>query len=171
MDTLTEFLTHPFSWGLILGLLIAAFIWKSGFTARRTAARDLKRVQEELKNLQGHLNTQLKITASGNESLQTELEALRKQNETLRINHATLMQKPGRAEQRLLQVHEIAIRTMREQAPGFASAWEKAMRQGEAELDAAESGFSKLVKRVIPGLGNTGSSSSLTDPNETLNQP
>jgi hypothetical protein len=171
MDTLTEFLTHPFSWGLILGLLIAAFIWKSGFTARRTAARDLKRVQEELKNLQGHLNTQLKITASGNESLQTELEALRKQNETLRINHATLMQKPGRAEQRLLQVHEIAIRTMREQAPGFASAWEKAMRQGEAELDAAESGFSKLVKRVIPGLGNTGSPSSLTDPNETLNQP
>lgn len=171
MDTLTEFLTHPFSWGLILGLLIAAFIWKSGFTARRTASRDLKRVQEELKNLQGHLNTQLKITASGNESLQTELEALRKQNETLRINHATLMQKPGRAEQRLLQVHEIAIRTMREQAPGFASAWEKAMRQGEAELDAAESGFSKLVKRVIPGLGNTGSSSSLTDPNETLNQP
>ena len=171
MDTLTEFLTHPFSWGLILGLLIAAFIWKSGFTARRTAARDLKRVQEELKNLQAHLNTQLKITASGNESLQTELEALRKQNETLRINHATLMQIPGRAEQRLLQVHEIAIRTMREQAPGFASAWEKAMRQGEAELDAAESGFSKLVKRVIPGLGNTGSSSGLTDPNETLNQP
>jgi hypothetical protein len=45
------------------------------------------------------------------------------------------------------------------------------MRQGEAELDAAESGFSKLVKRVIPGLGNTGSPSSLTDPNETLNQP
>jgi hypothetical protein len=153
MDDFTEILRHPFTWGLFLGLLIAFFIWKSGFSARRNLARDLKRVEDELKNLQTHLNTQLKITASGNETLQAELETLRKQNETLRVNQAALQQKPGRAEQRLLQVQEIAIRTMREQAPGFAPAWEKALRQGEAEVDSAESGFKKLARRVIPGLG------------------
>jgi hypothetical protein len=43
---------------------------------------------------------------------------------------------------------------MREQAPGFAPAWEKALRQGEAEVEAAESGLRKLVRRVLPGLGN-----------------
>lgn len=153
MEPLTQALSHPFTWGLLLGLLIAAFIWKSGYAARRNLARDLKRVEGELKNLQSHLNTQLKITASGNENLQAELESLRKQNETLRVNQAALQQKPGRAELRLLQVQEIAIRTMREQAPGFASAWEKALRQGEAEVDSAESGFKKLARRVIPGLG------------------
>jgi DNA anti-recombination protein RmuC len=158
MDLLTETLKNPFTWGLLLGLLVTAFILKSGFTARRHAARELKRVLAEMKDLQSHLNTQLKINASGNESLQTELESLKRQNEALRVNNAALQQKPGRAEQRLLQIHEIAIRAMREQAPGFAPAWEKALRQGEAEVEAAESGLRKLVRRVLPGLGNAPSS-------------
>jgi len=155
MDLLTEALKNPFVWGLLLGLLIACFIWKAGFTARRHAARELKRVLGEMKDLQSHLNTQLKINASGNEALQNELAALKLQNEALRVNNAALQQKPGRSEQRLLQVYEIAIRSMREQAPGFAPAWEKAQRQADAEVGAAESGLVKLVRRVIPGLGNS----------------
>jgi hypothetical protein len=155
MDLLTEALKSQFTWGLLLGLLVAAFLWKSGFTARRHAAREIKRLETEIKDLQGHLNTQLKINASGNESLQAELASLRQQNETLRVNNAALQQKPGRAEQRQLQVYEIAVRAMREQAPGFAAAWEKAIRQGEADVEASESGLKKLVRRVIPGLGNS----------------
>ena len=162
MDLLTEALKNWFTWGLLLGLLIAAFIWKSGFTASRHAARELKRVLAEMKDLQGHLNTQLKINATGNEALQNELASLKQQNEALRVNNATLQQKPGRAEQRLLQVYEIAIRSMREQAPGFAPAWEKALRQGEAEVDAAESGLKKLVRRVLPGLGNSPATAVIT---------
>ncbi|MCX8497449.1 MAG: hypothetical protein ORN51_14805 [Akkermansiaceae bacterium] len=168
MDLLTEILKHPFTWGLLLGLLIAGFTWKSGFSARRNLARELKRVDAELKNLQGHLTTQLKITATGHESLQSELASLKQQNENLRVNHAALQQKPGRAEQRLLQIQEIAIRTMREQAPGFAAAWENAIRQGEAEVDAAESGLKKLVRRVIPSYGSHASPSAriTTDDNQ-----
>lgn len=166
MDILTEALKNPFSWGLLLGLLIAAFIWKAGYTARRHAAREIKRLETEMKDLQGHLNTQLKINASGNESLQTELESLKRQNETLRVNYAALQQKPGRAEQRQLQVYETAIRMMREQAPGFAPAWEKALRQGESEVEAAESGLRKLVRRVIPGLGNSPASQTTVIVNE-----
>jgi len=154
MDTLTEILKHPFTWGLLLGLLITAFVWKAGFSAGRRAKRDIRRLETEIKDLQSHLNTQLKINASGNEVIQTELESLRKQNETLRVNNSALQQKPGRAEQRLLQVHESAVRMMREQAPGFAPVWEKALRQAEQDLDAADSGLKKLVRRVIPGLGN-----------------
>ena len=172
MEILNDALQHPFTWGLLLGLLVTGFVWKSGFSARRNVARELKRVEGEMKNLQNHLNTQLKINASGNESLQTELESLRKQNETLRVNNAALQQKPGRAEQRLLQIQEIAIRSMREQAPGFAPAWEKAVRQGESEVDAAESGLVKLVRRVIPGLGNTSAApTSLTVMEETTDRP
>lgn len=158
METLLSILQQHFTWGLLLGLLVAGFIWKSGFTATRAAKREIKRLESEMKDLQSHLNTQLKINASGNQTLQDELATLKQQNETLRVNNSALQQKPGRAEQRQLQVYEIAIRSMREQAPGFAAAWEKALRQGEAEVDAAESGLKKLVRRVIPGLGNTPSS-------------
>ncbi len=152
MELFYAALQERFVWGLLLGILIAGFIWKSGFSARRHLAREIKRLEGELKDLQRHLNTQLKVNASGNEALQSELDLLRMQNENLRVNNAALSQKPGRAEMRLLQVHEIAIRAMHEQAPGFAPAWEKAMRQGEAELEAADSGLKKLLRMVIPGL-------------------
>jgi len=166
MENFLLILQSPFTWGLLLGLLIAIFIWKAGFTARRHAARELKRVENEMRDLQTHLNTQLKINATGNQSLQNELETLRQQNEILRVNTAALQQKPGRAEQRLLQIHEAAVRLMREQAPGFAPAWEKALRQAEADLDAADSGLKKLVRRVT-GLSN-GTPSSSTQPILTI---
>ncbi len=155
MDFLQSALQQPFVWGLLLGLLVAGFIWKSGFSARRTIAKNLKRVEEELRTMQSHLNTQLKINASGNESLTAELQSLKSQNENLRVQIASLQQKPGRAELKQLQVVELAARAMREQAPGFAPAWEKALRQAELEIDAADSGLKRLVKRVIPGLGQT----------------
>jgi chromosome segregation ATPase len=171
MEFLQTTLQSPFALGLLLGLLVAGFIWKSGFTARRHALAEVKRVQGELRELQGHLNTQLKINASGNETLNAELEALRRQNETLRVNLAALQQKPGRAEQRLLQIHDAAIRTMREQAPGFAPAWEKALRQAETELEAADSGLRRLVRRVIPSLGNSSSSQASVVVTEEHEQP
>ncbi|NIP92293.1 MAG: hypothetical protein GWO24_01980, partial [Akkermansiaceae bacterium] len=66
--------------------------------------------------------------------------------ETLRVNIATLQSKPGRAEQRQFHIYESAIRTMREQAPGFAPAWEQALRTAETEYEDTEGGLKKLVK-------------------------
>jgi DNA repair exonuclease SbcCD ATPase subunit len=152
MDIL-EYLKHPFTLGLLLGLAVAAVAWKSGFSTRRRLSRDIRKLENELRELQSHLNTQLKINAQGNDTLQRDLEDLRRQNENLRVTVATLQTKPGKAELRHFQVTENAVRMMREQAPGFAPAWEKAMRQAESELEAGESGLKKLVRRVIPGIG------------------
>ena len=161
MESLQYVIHQPFTWGLLLGLLIAAFTWKSGFSARRNVSREMRRVEGEIKELQGHLNTQLKINADGNALVKNELESLRKQNETLRVNNAALQQKPDRATQRQFQVQEIAVRTMREQAPGFAPAWEKAIRQAEAEMTASESGLGSLIRKIIPGLSNSTPNSAL----------
>ena len=152
-DFLLNSIQQPFTWGLLLGLLVAGFLWKSGFSKARELKRETKRLQEEMRDLQTHLNTQLKINASGNEAVQSQLEELRRQNENLRVNFASLQHKPGRAEMRALRAQEAAIAKLREQAPGFAAAWEKALREAEADLDAAESGLMKLVKRVMPSLG------------------
>lgn len=162
-EFLIECLKAPFTWGLALGLLVAAFVFKSGFTARRHLRKELKRVQSELAGLQNHLNTQLKINATGNEALQGELAILKEQNETLRVNMAALQQKPDKAGLRQLEIYEKAIRSLREQAPGFAPAWEKALRHAEEEADAATSGLRKLVRRVIPTLGNTTNSDTASD--------
>ncbi|MEJ6580691.1 MAG: hypothetical protein QNL68_12955 [Akkermansiaceae bacterium] len=160
MEFIKDILFTPFSGGLFLGLLVAFFTWKSGFAAKRNLKREMKRVEQDSKELQQHLNIQLKVNAEGNDSLQKRLEDLRTQNENLRVNLSTLQHKPGRAELRQLTTIENAIGLMREQAPGFAQAWEKAIRQAKIEYEASEGGLKKLVRRVLPTIGTAGSRSS-----------
>lgn len=167
MEQFWEYLKHPFTLGLLLGLAVAAVAWKSGFSARRRLAKDIRKLESELRELQGHLNTQLKINAQGNDTLQKELEEQKRQNENLRVSLASLQSKPGKAELRHAQMTENAVRLMREQAPGFAPAWEKAMRQAEMELEAGESGLKKLVRRVIPGIGMSGANPAATGAHDT----
>ncbi len=155
METLLEILSHPFSWGLLLGLGLVFFVWRSGAKDRKFLKTELNRVKEENSELQGHLNTQLKINAKGNELLQNQLDELREQNETLRVNLSTVQQKPGKAEIRRLEVTEAAISVMREQAPGFAPAWEKALRESEDDYVAAEGGLKKLMRKVVPSFRAT----------------
>ena len=84
--------------------------------------------------------------------LQSQLDELKEQNETLRVNLSTVQQKPGKAELRKLEVTEIAVSVMREQAPGFAPAWEKALREAEDDQVAAEGGLKKLIRKVVPSF-------------------
>lgn len=157
METFLNIIKEPFIWGLAIGLGLMIFTWKSGLSNKIRLSKDVRRLENELRDLQGHLNTQLKINSQGNQKLQQELETLREQNENMRISMATLQTKPGRAEIRQFQVMEAAVRQMREQAPGFAPAWEKAVRQAETEIEAGESGLKKLVRKVIPGIGMSSS--------------
>ena len=153
MDFLKNLLSEPFVLGLIVGLLPTALAWKSALATRLLAKKERQKYEKEMGELKSHLQTQLKINASGNETLQKELDQLRAQNETLRINLAASQQKPGRAERRHLQITEAAVRTMREQAPGFAQAWERALRDAEQQAEQQDKGLVKLVRRMIPGLG------------------
>jgi hypothetical protein len=171
MELLIEALKQEFVWGLLIGLLVALFLWKSGYAARRAAGREIKRLENEIRELQKHLNTQLKINASGNETLQEELESLRGQNENLRMLNAGLQHKPGRAEMRKLEVYESALAAMRQQAPGFAPAWENAVIQAEEDMTAAESGLRKLVRRIVPGLGHNPASRTTVIPPEDPPRP
>lgn len=145
-----DILSEPFTWGLLLGLCLLAFVWKLMRKDIIALRKEEQRLSEESKELQSHLNTQLKINAKGNEQLQSQLDELREQNENLRMSLNAARQKPGRAEMRHLQVLEAAASAMREQAPGFAPAWEKALRDAEAAQEAAEGGLKKLMRRVIP---------------------
>lgn len=165
-----EIIKSHFVWGLALGLLIAAFILKNAVSSKLQLKRDLKRSEGEMRDMQSHLNTQMKITAAGNDTLTKQIDELKAQNENLRVNLAALQNKPDKAEQRQFRIQEMAVGAMREQAPGFAGAWEKAMRQAEAEMDSAESGFTKLMRKVVPGLGHSASRSPVAEVQTLENQ-
>lgn len=155
METLLDVLAEPFTWGLILGLALVVVVWRSGAKDKKFLKTELKRVKEENGELQGHLNTQLKINAKGNELLQNQLDELKEQNETLRVNLNAIQQKPGKTEQRRLEIMETAVSVLREQAPGFAPAWEKALREAEDDYVAAEGGLKKLMRKVAPSFRAT----------------
>ena len=165
---LKDILYSQFVWGLALGLLIAGFILKNAIGSKMQLKRELKSMKEEMAVLQTHLNTQLKITASGNESLTKEVETLKSQNENLRVNLSALQNKPDKSEQRQFRMQEMAISTMREQAPGFAGAWEKAMKQADADMESAETGFSKLMRKVVPGLSYSGGNRNGASDSQTI---
>jgi len=44
---------------------------------------------------------------------------------------------------------------MREQAPGFAAAWERAMREAEEHAEQQATGMMKIINKFIPSLGTT----------------
>jgi predicted nucleic acid-binding Zn-ribbon protein len=161
---LQEILKSQFVWGLALGLLVAGFILKNAIASKLLLKREIRRVEGEMRDLQSHLNTQMKITATGNDALTKQVAELKSQNENLRVTLAALQNKPDKAEQRQFRIQEMAVSAMREQAPGFAGAWEKAMRQAEAEMASAESGFTKLMRKVVPGLGHAPSKAAASDP-------
>ncbi len=151
MDQVFYVLSQPFTWGLVIGLFMMVMTWRLMHKDVSMLRSDNKRLLEENRELQSHLSTQLKINASGNAQLEKQLEELKEQNETLRMNLNVAQQKPGRAERRQLEILETAASTMREQAPGFAPAWEKALRDAEAGQKEAEGGFKKLIRKVMPG--------------------
>lgn len=117
--------------------------------------------KKEIKEYKEHLNRQMKITNEGSKNLESELEKLKKENENLRVSLQTLSQKPGRAEIRLLNIYDGALRKMMMRAPGFSSAWEMSLGESEQEYQQSEKGIKSIIKKVFgPSLTQTPQSSS-----------
>ena len=105
--------------------------------------------KKELKEYKEHLNRQMKLTNEGSKNLEKDLASLKQENENLRISVQTLGQKPGRAELKLLNIYDAALRKMMLQAPGFSSAWEVSLREAETEYEESEKGFKSIIKKVF----------------------
>jgi len=141
---------------IIIGIAVGAVIsyLKSLLTIRKH--------KKEIKEYKEHLDRQMKITDAGNSTLVTELENIKKENENLRISVKTLGQKPGRAELRLLNIYDAALRKMMSQAPGFSSAWENSLQEAEREYEANETGLKSIVGKVFgSGTGVTSDTNNL----------
>ena len=150
-------------------LIIASFVlgWFLSFIKSRFEIRSYKK---ELKEFQEHLNRQMKITGEGSKNLELDLEKLRKENENLRISVKTLGQKPGRAEVRLLNIYDGALRKMMLNAPGFSGAWEASLQEAEREYEENEKGFRSIIKKVFsPSLAHNTEPTKIENKSEGFN--
>jgi len=139
--------------GVVLG-------WFLSYLKSRFEVRAYKK---EIKEYKEHLNRQMKITNEGSKNLETELEKLKKENENLRISVQTLGQKPGRAEIRLLNIYDSALRRMMMRAPGFSSAWEISLQEAESEYQENEKGLKSIIKKVFTPSLTQGASAYKSD--------
>ena len=115
----------------------------------------IRKHKKELSEYKSHLERQMKITDSGQKAMLAEMEALKKDNENLRISVKTLGQKPGRAELRQFNIYDNALRKMMLQAPGFSSAWESALQESEREYEESESGLRNIIGKVFGSGGSS----------------
>ncbi len=135
-----DMLLHPFTWGLIPGLVLAGL-----------AALKVRRGQMKLRRFQRHLSERMELEADSIHQLRASKAQLERDNEQLRMKIAHLNQEPGRHAQREVEILLRAERRVLVAVPGFAAAWEDAKHAAQAELEAEEAGRS-MPRRVISRL-------------------
>ncbi len=158
MDSIKEFFSYPFVWGLCLGLLFFFLSFWSHFKTKR-----------EFRRYRRHLSDKLELEARQYELIRKEREVLAKENENLRVRVGQLNEKP---DQRVMRDMEILVRAekrMMLQAPGFAAAWEVAKSVAAEEVTAEDHGRS-LPKRLFSRLFG-GGRESLTQEGAALPPP
>lgn len=128
--------------GFGVGLLMTIFVWAGN--ARSQFAK-----QREIEDLKKHLHTNMNIQAKGYEEIQQQVEKLKQENENLRITLATLSNKPGRAELKILHTWDKAVKLLTMKSPAFAPAWELAVDEARKEIDEADMGARSLVRKVF----------------------
>jgi cell division protein FtsB len=135
-----EFLTvlkHPFTLGLLLGLLFFAI-----------AIYHLIHSKIELARFRRHLSDKLELEAKNLQDLRKETERLTRENENLRIKTAQVSSEPAHKIERELELLARAERHMNLNAPGFAAAWETAKSQALADIQEEERG-NTLPKKLF----------------------
>ena len=147
-----DLLFHPFTLGLALGLFCTLLaLWR------------LFSVKMELGRFRRHLSDRLELDSDAAKKVKGELEALRRENEQLRIRVARLNEMPEWKAQHDLEVYARAEKQMLINVPGFAPAWESAKNTAHADLQAEDTGRS-LPKRVFSRLfGSGGNKESLPE--------
>ena len=156
LNSIREFLLRPFFIGLYIGLAVCLFI------AIRSKVKQRK-LRKEINQLKQHIQTKLEIEAETSERRKKEIEALKMENENLRITLQSYYQKPGRMEIRQLHIYQKVVEILTEKAPGFAQSWQSALKDGEEEIKRTERGLIPFIKKLLPG--RTIESTALQDKN------
>jgi len=131
-----EILTHPFALGFYTGCVFLVM-----------ALYHQVRLKLEHARYRRMLSDKMEIDATAVSKQKGELDALRKENENLRIKVQALASQPEQKLARDLEVFARAEKKMTVAAPGFAAPWEQAKQAAHQELAEEETG--KAAPRTL----------------------
>lgn len=137
-----EFL-EPFLYGLGIGILAVIAVYVREYLKRR-------QYKKQIKTLKNHLHQKMEIEAEALDFKKRENQNLKKENENLRITNQALLQKPDRKQIFMLHTYQKAIDKMSESMVGFAPAWQKSLKEAEAEAAEIQEGKKTFIQRIIP---------------------
>ncbi len=147
-----------FDSSLFLSQFALGFYLASIFTI--IAVYHLWRAKAELGRFRRHLSDRLEIEAEAMRKMKSEVETLKKENESLRVKVNALNDQPERKLGRDLEIYARAEKRMLINVPGFAPAWETAKSEAHNELAEEEAGRS-APKRLFTRLFGGGSPAAL----------
>ena len=137
MDSNFELFSHPFVWGLLIGLFLLVLSLYSHWKTSR-----------EFAHYKRHLSSKLEFDSDLQQKMKSDQERLSSENENLRIQVATLKEKPDQRISHELELMSRAESQMLLSAPGFGAAWEAAKQKAHEEMIEEEQGRS-LPKRIF----------------------
>ena len=144
-----EIILHPFALGLYVGVFFCIYIFFSEMARRRNLKVKIRELEGTNESLKNSLHTQMSITEKGNRSREDEVDDLKKKNENMRISLATLQNKPGAAELKMLYTYDRAISIMNQRTPGFSAVWEGVLLEAQKEVEESTSGIRGLIRKVF----------------------
>ncbi len=116
-----------------LGFYVGVALWALAFY-------HLLKVKNEISRLKRKLSDKFEIEADTLSRLKQELEALKKENENLRVKVQTQNGSGGAKLERELEIFARAEKKMMVAAPGFAGSWEQAKQASHQEIGDEEAG-------------------------------
>ena len=156
-----DILLHPFALGFYTGCILLLI-----------ALYHQVRLKMEHARYRTMHSDKMEIDATAVSKQKGELEALRKENENLRIKVQSLSAQPEQKLAREVEIFARAEKKMTVAAPGFASPWEQAKQAAWQELGEEETGKAAprtLFQWFFGGAGEP--ARSLPQSSETAKQP
>lgn len=135
MSAFSFFGDHPLVLGLTIGLCGVVFVTINGWL--------------RLHRLKQYLQTHLTMTNKAHSELLKENDELKTKCANLEKSLALLSQKTSAAEKKTLLAYDQTLHHLFLRMPGFATAWEEALRETQAEMDKSESGLKPLLNRIF----------------------
>ena len=161
-----DFLFHPATLGAGCVLLTVLLV---------LSLYHLLRIKGEYSRYRRMLSDKMEIDAAAVSKQKGELDALRKENENMRIKVQALTSQPEQKLAREVEIFARAEKKMVVAAPGFASPWEQAKQAAHHEIAEEESGkaahrtlfqrfFGSSTPEHVPSLPQSGEASKQSAP-------
>lgn len=134
--------------GLAIGLVFCIILLISNAHTKSKHKKEMQRIKQVI-------TQKMDLESESLSQLKSDVAELKSQNENLRVSIRSMSEKTSKKEMTRYQIYERAIEIMSLKAPGFAPAWQTALRESEEEFEKVFLGLKPFKRRAV--------SSKLTD--------